>query len=91
MEELIISSHAAEAMADDGISKDDVGTVVGDYDEKLDGRSDGRIEYSRMMDDGRWLVVVVENDDRTLVTAWRDKRRSQRRDPNRHRRRQSWT
>ena len=54
------------------------GTVVGDYDEMIERITDGRTEYSRMMDDGRWFVVVIENDGVTMVSAWWDRRRSRR-------------
>ena len=34
------------------------------------GREDGRAEYSRMLDDGRLVTVVVEDDGETVVTVW---------------------
>lgn len=79
MDDLIIPEHARSGMQTDSVTEDDVYTVVGDYDEKFERITDGRTEYGRMMDDGRWFVVVVEHDSETLVSAWWDRRRSRRR------------
>ena len=79
MDELIFPEHALEEMLTDSITEADVYTVVGDYDELIERLADGRSEYGRMKDDGRWFMVVVENDGQTLVSAWWDKRRSRRR------------
>ena len=38
----------------------------------------------RMMDDGRWIVAILDEESRTVETVWWDKRRSRRR--NRRRR-----
>ena len=70
VDDIIIPEHAWEAMQTDSITEDDVFTVVGDYDEMIERITDGRTEYSRMMDDGRWFVVVIENDGETMVSAW---------------------
>jgi hypothetical protein len=78
LDDIIIPEHAWEAMQADSITEDDVFTVVGDYDEVIERITDGRTEYSRMMDDGRWLVVVIEKDGETMVSAWWDRRRSRR-------------
>lgn len=75
---IIIPDHARIAMQADSITEDDVFTVVGDYDEMIERTTDGRTEYSRMMDDGRWFVVVIEDDAVTMVSAWWDRRRSRR-------------
>jgi hypothetical protein len=79
MDGLIIPEHARIEMQTDSITEDDVYTVVGDSDETFERSTDGRTEYGRMMDDGRWFVVVVENDGETVVSAWWDRRRSRRR------------
>jgi hypothetical protein len=64
-------------MAPDSISEDDVYHVVGDADEIIE-QSDGRTVFSRVMDDGRQIFVVVE-DDQIVITAWWNKRGSRRR------------
>jgi Txe/YoeB family toxin of Txe-Axe toxin-antitoxin module len=77
MDDLIFPVHARAEMRADSLTEDDVWTVIGDYDEMLD-RQDGRTEYARRLDDGRYVVVVVEEDRVTVVTVWWDKRRSRR-------------
>lgn len=69
MDDIIIPEHALKAMQADSITEDDVYTVVGDYDEAFEHIVDGRTEYGRMMEDGRWFVVVIENDGETVVSA----------------------
>jgi hypothetical protein len=78
VDDLIIPEHALKGMRTDSITEDDVYTVVDDHDEKLERLTDGRTEYGRMMEDGRWFVVVIENDGETLVSAWWDRRRGRR-------------
>jgi hypothetical protein len=78
MDDLIIPKHALDEMQNDGLTDDDVFTVVGDCDERIEQHS-GRTEFARLLDDGRYVVVVVEDDGFTVVTAWLDKRRSRRR------------
>ena len=78
LDDIIIPEHARESMRADSVTEDGVFTVVGDYDETIERIADGRTEYSRMMDDGRWFVVVMENDGETMVSAWWDRRRSRR-------------
>ena len=75
-EDLIFDEHAREEMQRDSIAEDDVYTIVGDYDEIIE-RPGGRTEYGRMLDDGRWIVVVVA-DETIVKTVWWDKRRGRR-------------
>ena len=82
MDDLEFDPHAREEMASEVISEDEVYHVVGDADEIIE-RRDGRSEYARMMEDGRWIVAIVEEESRTVETVWWNKRRSRRR----HRRR----
>ena len=79
MEDLEFEPHARDEMASDTISEDEVYHVIGDADEIIE-RQDGRSEYARMMDDGRWIVVIVDQESRTVETVWWDTRRSRRRD-----------
>jgi hypothetical protein len=83
MDDLEFEPHAREEMASDAISEDEVYHVVGDADEIIE-RPDGRSECARMMDDGRWIVAILDEESRTVETVWWDKRRSRRR--NRRRR-----
>ena len=76
---LIFQAHVLAEMADDNITVDEVYLIVGDYDGIIEREVDGRTEYDRMMDDGRRLVVVIEYDGMTVVTAWEDRRRGKRR------------
>lgn len=77
MSELIFPDHALEAMARDSISESDVYEIVGDYDDIVE-RDDGRTVYTRTLD-GRDIVVVIEDDGETVVSAWLWKRRRPRR------------
>lgn len=79
MDDLEFEPHAREEMASDTISDDHVYHVIGDADEIIE-RPDGRSEYARLMEDGRWIVVIVDEESRTVETVWWDKRRSRRRD-----------
>jgi hypothetical protein len=54
--------------------------VVGDFDERVE-QDNGRIMLTGVWE-GRVVVVVMESDERTVVTAW-----ERRRDTRRHRRR----
>ena len=78
MHDLVFPPHALDEMRKDGLTKDDIYTVVGNCDDKVE-RLDGRAVYRRLLDDGRYVVVVIEDDDVTVVSAWCDKRRSRRR------------
>jgi hypothetical protein len=78
MPDLIFTQHAWEEMARDSISEDDVYHVVGDADDIIE-QEDGRTRYTRTLDDGREVVVIVEVDDETVVTAWEWRRRRPRR------------
>lgn len=75
MDDLVLPVHARDQMQRDNLTEDDVYTVVGDYDEKIE-RIEGRTEYARELDDGRHVVVVIEEDGVTVVSAWWNKRRS---------------
>jgi uncharacterized FlaG/YvyC family protein len=77
VDQLDFEGHARDEGQHDSVSKDELALVVGDYDDKIE-RDDGRTEYSRMLDDGRWVVVVLEDDGETVVTLWWDRRRSRR-------------
>lgn len=77
MDHLLFPRHALDEMRRDSLTRDDIYTVVGDYDEKIE-RDDGRSVYRRQVLDGRWVVVVIETDDATVVSAWCDKRLSRR-------------
>ena len=78
MDDLEFEPHAREGVQRDSVSEDEVYHVVGDADEEID-RDDGRTEYWRILDDGRQIVVVVEDDTGTVKTVWWNKRRSRRR------------
>ena len=78
MDDLVFLPHALEEMQADSLTEDDVYTVVGDYDDIIE-RDDGRTVYGRLLDDGRLVVVVIEHDGESVVTAWQDERRSRRR------------
>jgi hypothetical protein len=78
MEHLEFEPHARDEMARDAVSEDADYHVVGDADVEYQ-RDDGRTRYERMMDDGRKLVVIVEDSTRTVRTVWWDKRNSRRR------------
>jgi hypothetical protein len=78
MDELIFDQHALDEMARDAVSEDEVYTVVGDADVEY-VQSNGATRYERMMDDGRMLVVIAEEETRIVKTVWWDKRASRRR------------
>ena len=77
MTDLIFPYHARREMAKDGIPEAGVYHVVGDADEVIE-RGDGRTVYTGTWD-GRTFVVVIEDDERTVVTVcqfkWRRPRR----------------
>lgn len=74
MDDLIFPGHVRWRMSQRQISEDEVYHVVGDADDVL-VRHDGRTEYTRMLDDGRELRVVIEDDGVTVVSVWDWKRR----------------
>jgi hypothetical protein len=78
MDDLIFPEHVRTAMQADSITEHDAHLVTGDYDSILE-YDNGRTEYGRWLDDGRWIVVIIEDDGRTAVSAWEDKRRRRRR------------
>ena len=78
VDDLVIPEHARDQMQRDSLTEDDICIVVGDYDEKVE-RIEGRTEYARELDDGRYVVVVIEDNGMTIVSAWWNKRRSRRR------------
>jgi hypothetical protein len=78
MDDLEFEPHAREEMASDAISEDEIYHVIGDADHEYE-RDDGRIRYERLMEDGRHLVVIVEDATRVVRTDWWDKRKSRRR------------
>jgi hypothetical protein len=69
LDELGCGTRARDEMACDAVSEDEVYHVVGDADVEYQ-RNDGRTRYERMMDDGRKLVVIVEDSTRTVKTVW---------------------
>jgi hypothetical protein len=78
MNDLIFPEHVRKAMQADSITEDDCRLVIGDYDAILE-YDNGRMEYGRWLEDGRWIVVIIEDDGCTAVSAWEDKRRRRRR------------
>ena len=77
MEDFRFSPHALREMARDNIPADAVHHVVGDADEVTE-QDDGRTTYTGTWE-GRAIVVVIEDDGETVVTAWerkRDRRRN---------------
>jgi hypothetical protein len=75
---LIFPEYVLGRMRQRRISEDDIYHVVGHADDVL-VRHDGRTEYTRMLDDGRELRVVTEDDGMTVVSVWDWKRRRPRR------------
>ncbi|MCC6177502.1 MAG: DUF4258 domain-containing protein [Chloroflexi bacterium] len=75
MDDLIFTRYAREEMARDSISEDEVYHVIGDADEEYE-RDDGRIEYGRILGDGRQICVVVGDVTRTIWTVFWNKRGS---------------
>ena len=76
--DLIFPDHVLGRMRQRHISHDDVYHVVDDADDVLH-RDDGRTEYTRLLDDGRELRVVIEDDGVSVVSVWDWKRRRPRR------------
>jgi hypothetical protein len=68
MADLIFPEHALNRMAIRHITVADVYDVVEDADAIIE-RDDGRIEYIRAMTDGREIIVVIEDDGETVVSA----------------------
>jgi len=64
-------------MQRDVLTEDAIYIVTRDYDECVE-QSGGRTEYARALDDGRYVVVVIEDDGQTVETVWCNKRRSRR-------------
>lgn len=73
--ELTFEEHAREEMARDSVSEAEVYPVIEDADDRIE-RRDGRIEYTRTLGDGRYILVILEDDERTVVTVIWNKRRS---------------
>jgi len=80
VDDLIFPDYALERMRQRGISPDDVHLTIEDPDDEIE-RDDRRSEYTRMMDDGREIQVVIQDDGerRTVVSLWDRKRRRPRR------------
>ena len=78
MEDLEFEPHVRDEMARDVVSEDEVYTVVGDADLEI-RQHNGHTRYERMMEDGRQIVVIVDEVMRTVKTAWWNKRGSRRR------------
>lgn len=78
MEDLVFDPHALTEMARDVVSEDEVYHLIGDADEEIE-RDDGRTEYARMLDDGRWIVAIVEDETGIVRTVCWDARPSRRR------------
>ncbi len=77
MADLDFIPHARDEMADDAIPEVAVYHVVGDADEVIEQDS-GRTRYTGVWE-GRTIVVIVEDDGRTVVTVWERKRDRRRR------------
>jgi len=77
MDDLRFDDHARDEMQRDSVSQDEVYYVVGDADEEFE-RDDGRIRYARILDDGRQIVVIVDDATRTVKTVWWNRRGSRR-------------
>jgi hypothetical protein len=78
MDDLEFESHARGEMARDAISEDEVCQVIGDADTEI-RQQNAHTRYERMMDDGRHIVVIMDEVMRTVKTAWWNKRGSRRR------------
>jgi hypothetical protein len=78
MADLIFPEHAWREMSRDSISEDEVYHVVGEADDVV-VRANGRTVYTGTLDDGREVVVIVDDDGETVVTVWQWKRRRPRR------------
>jgi hypothetical protein len=68
MDDLVFPDYAIGRMRQRGISEDDVCLTVEDSDDELE-REDGRTEYVRMMDDGREIMVVIQDDGETRTVV----------------------
>jgi len=77
MDDLTFEPHALDEMRRDAISKDEVYHVIGDADVEYVQRN-GRTRYERLMEDGRYLVVIVDRNAAVAKTVWWDKRSSRR-------------
>ena len=77
MDDVIFERHALDDLASDSISEDDVHTVIGEADVEHVQHS-GHTRCERMMDDGRYLVVLVDEDAGIVKTAWWSTRASRR-------------
>jgi hypothetical protein len=77
VDDLSFDPHARDEMARDSISEDEVYRVEGDADRELVQRN-GHTRCERMMEDGRYLVVIVNRDAAIVMTVWWDKRSSRR-------------
>jgi hypothetical protein len=69
MPDLIFGGHALDEMQRDSVSADEVYLVVGDADVEYE-RNDGPTRYERLLDDGRYIVVMVQDDIQTVITVW---------------------
>lgn len=77
---LTFEEHAREELARDSVSEAEVYDVVSDADVEYQ-RNDGRTRYERILDDGRQIVVIVEDATHTVKTVWWNKRGSRRQRP----------
>ena len=77
MDDLIFERHALDEMASDSISEDEVYTVITDAD-VVYVQHNGHTRCERMMDDGRYLVVILVEGAGIVKTAWWDTRASRR-------------
>jgi hypothetical protein len=74
---LHFSSHARAEMAKDQLPEAAVYHVVGDFDDRVE-QDNGRTLLTGVWE-GRVVVVILESDGRTVVTAWERKRDTRRR------------
>jgi uncharacterized FlaG/YvyC family protein len=77
MDVLLFDDHARDEMQRDSVSEDEVYHVVEDADEEFE-RDDGRVRYECILEDGRQIVVIVDDATRTVKTVWWNKRGSRR-------------
>ena len=78
MDDLEFDRHARDEMARDTISEDAAYQVISDADVEI-RQQNGHTRYERMMDDGRYIVVILDEKAHTVKTAWWNKRGSKRR------------
>ena len=78
MADLDFTDHARQEMRRDSVSEFEVYIVVEDADEIIE-RHDGRTVYTRRLDDGRQVTVIVEEATQSVRTVWWNKRRGPRR------------